>query len=75
VNNVNLCPQSSLDLDTWIHITNLTNLVSLIIEDVDMRMDERMSFLEMLSNLNQLETLHLSSISQTILAGHMVSPI
>lgn len=69
-----LRPQDSLDRNTCSHIANLTNLVSLFIDDIDMWMDEPVSFLAMLSNLTQLETLHLHSISNTTCVG-MVSPV
>ena len=68
------CPQDSLDHNTCLHIAKLTNLVSLFIDDIDMWMDEPVSFLAMLSNLTHLETLHLYSISNTTCVD-MVSPV
>jgi len=75
VDNTNSCPQKSLDDDTWIHIPKLTNLVSLFVGDlVTTSWDPPMSFLEMLSNLIQLETLYLHRISRDIY-DNMVSPV
>ena len=75
VDNTNSCPQRALNDATWTHITKLTNLVSLFVEDlVTTQWDPPMSFLEMLSNLIQLETLHLHRISRDIY-DNMVSPV
>jgi hypothetical protein len=74
VNNVNLCPQASLDIHTWTHIANLTHLVSLFIYYLEVRTDELTSFSEMLSNLTQLEILHLTGISNLVF-WDVVSPV
>ena len=57
--------QDSIDHKTCLHTAKLTNLVSLFIDDIDVWMNEPVSFLAMLSNLTQLETLHLYSIYNT----------
>jgi hypothetical protein len=74
VGHTNLCSQDTHYGEMWDHVAKLTNLVSLSVKEVDWWIDPSISFLEMLSNLAHLETLHLSSISQHIY-DHMVSTI
>jgi hypothetical protein len=74
VSNVNVFPQDFLNLDTWTHVANLTHLVSLVINYVDLRTNELILFSEMLSNLTQLETLHLFGISDDVF-WEVVSPV